>query len=445
MSGQRSHINQFLAAAFTLVMLALFSPAAAGKAVVIDRSTPEALLASFRDVADQIDGFIEAMEIRRVRERRWLYPQPTEEERRRVSRLMRSATASLDLSNTPDWSRETTAVETVLMIREILRLSGDKVEPLKPVRDGLWLIPGTYLQIGRLAAGPRTGDFVFTAETVGNVPALYEEAIEHRPVGQFDAYRHFSETPGGLIPPRWAGLFLRLPGFLLYSVGSNTIWQWLLFAATTAAVAAVAWASRRLTRGRLNAPLCIAAASALLSVVASYIVVDAGSLTGGGGRFASALFSITSFASFAACIFLVCELLADLAGETLKRRAPAFNMSMLLLFSRVIGFAAAASLIIYGISTAGVPVVGIMAGLGVGGLAVALATKTTLENLLAGVVLNLDGAVAAGDRIETKDFSGTVLEIGMRSTRLRAEDGCLISITNAQFADKTIKNLSRQK
>lgn len=444
MFGSRSRILNALAA-FVLCVAAFASPGiAAGNATIVDRSTPEALLTSFRDVADQIDSFIEALESQRLRERRWLYPQPAEAERRRVERLMKTAASSLDLSGTPDWSRESTAVEAVLMIREILRLSGDRKEALKPIRDGLWVVPGTYLQIGRLTTGVRAGDFVFTSETVGNVPVLYEEAVESRPAGQFDAYRHFTETPGGLIPPGWAGLVLRLPSMFLYSIGSNTVWQWLLFVAATLAAGAAAWSARGLAKGGVSASLAVFAAAGLLSLVANYIVVDAGSLTGAGGRLASALFSITTFASMSACLLLGCELIAGRLSELLKKRSPTMNISMLLLFSRVIGFAAAAGLLIFGISTAGVPVVGIVAGLGVGGLAVALATKTTLENLLAGVVLNLDGTVAAGDQIETKDFTGTVLEIGMRSTRLKAEDGAIISITNAQFADKTIKNASRK-
>ena len=92
----------------------------------------------------------------------------------------------------------------------------------------------------------------------------------------------------------------------------------------------------------------------------------------------------------------------------------------------------------------GVPVLGIIAGFGVGGLAVALAAKPTLENLLAGVILFLDGSIKVGDTIDSGPLSGTIEDIGMRSTRIRSADGGLVSVTNSELADKVIKNTSRR-
>jgi MscS family membrane protein len=86
---------------------------------------------------------------------------------------------------------------------------------------------------------------------------------------------------------------------------------------------------------------------------------------------------------------------------------------------------------------------GIVAGLGVGGLAFALAAKPTLENLLAGVIIYMDKSIYVGDYIESKDIEGVVEEIGMRSTRLRSPDGALISITNSELSEKIIRNKTR--
>jgi MscS family membrane protein len=104
----------------------------------------------------------------------------------------------------------------------------------------------------------------------------------------------------------------------------------------------------------------------------------------------------------------------------------------------------ALAIVIYGISAAGVPVYGIIAGFGVGGLAVALAAKPTLENILAGVILFLDGSIKVGDTIESGALTGTIEDIGMRSTRIRSADGGLISVTNSELADKVIKNMSHR-
>jgi MscS family membrane protein len=104
------------------------------------------------------------------------------------------------------------------------------------------------------------------------------------------------------------------------------------------------------------------------------------------------------------------------------------------------GVFASLAIIIYGLNTAGFPVMGIVAGLGVGGLAFALAARATLENLLAGVVIYMDKSIKVGDLIQSGDVEGVVEDIGMRSTRIRAADGTLISVTNSDMSSKIIRN-----
>jgi MscS family membrane protein len=104
------------------------------------------------------------------------------------------------------------------------------------------------------------------------------------------------------------------------------------------------------------------------------------------------------------------------------------------------GVVASLGIIIYGLNTAGFPVMGIVAGLGVGGLAFALAARATLENLLAGVVIYMDKSIKVGDLIQSGDVEGVVEDIGMRSTRIRGADGTLISVTNSDMSSKIIRN-----
>lgn len=86
------------------------------------------------------------------------------------------------------------------------------------------------------------------------------------------------------------------------------------------------------------------------------------------------------------------------------------------------------------------PLAGVVAGLGIGGLAFALAAQPTLQNLLAGVTLYADRPVAIGDFCRFGDTMGTVEHIGMRSTRLRTLDQTVISVPNAQFLDLQLEN-----
>jgi len=67
-----------------------------------------------------------------------------------------------------------------------------------------------------------------------------------------------------------------------------------------------------------------------------------------------------------------------------------------------------------------------LAGLGVGGIAVALAAQKTLENLIAGISLIADHAVQVGDTLKLGDTVGTVEEVGLRSTRIRTLDRTVV-------------------
>jgi MscS family membrane protein len=84
----------------------------------------------------------------------------------------------------------------------------------------------------------------------------------------------------------------------------------------------------------------------------------------------------------------------------------------------------------------------ILAGLGVGGLAVALAAQKTIENLFGGVSVIGDRPVLVGDDCRFGDRTGTVMHIGLRSTRIRTADRTIISVPNAQFSAMSLENLS---
>jgi MscS family membrane protein len=90
----------------------------------------------------------------------------------------------------------------------------------------------------------------------------------------------------------------------------------------------------------------------------------------------------------------------------------------------------------------GVNVTAALAGLGVGGIAVALAAQKTLENIIGGVSLIADEAVRVGDFLNLGDVQGTVEDVGLRSTRIRTLDRTLISLPNGQVANMRLETIS---
>jgi MscS family membrane protein len=92
----------------------------------------------------------------------------------------------------------------------------------------------------------------------------------------------------------------------------------------------------------------------------------------------------------------------------------------------------------------GVNVTALVAGLGVGGLAVALAAQKTLENLFGGITLIADAPVRVGDVCRFGDKVGTLEDIGLRSTRIRTVERTVIAIPNAEFSALQLENLARR-
>ena len=84
----------------------------------------------------------------------------------------------------------------------------------------------------------------------------------------------------------------------------------------------------------------------------------------------------------------------------------------------------------------------IVAGVGVGGLAVALAAQKTIENLFGGISVIGDRPVLVGDVCRFGDRTGTVMHIGLRSTRIRTPDRTIISVPNSQFSSMALENIS---
>jgi MscS family membrane protein len=94
------------------------------------------------------------------------------------------------------------------------------------------------------------------------------------------------------------------------------------------------------------------------------------------------------------------------------------------------------------LSELGYSVASLVAGLGIGGLAVALAARSTLENLFGAFSIGADQPFREGDQVKIEDFVGTVEAIGLRSTRIRTLDRSLISFPNGKLADMRVESLS---
>jgi MscS family membrane protein len=94
------------------------------------------------------------------------------------------------------------------------------------------------------------------------------------------------------------------------------------------------------------------------------------------------------------------------------------------------------------LSELGYPVTSLVAGLGIGGLALALAAQKTVENLFGAFSIGADQPFREGDFVRIEDVVGTVETIGLRATRIRTLDRTLVSIPNGRLADMRLESFA---
>ncbi len=100
--------------------------------------------------------------------------------------------------------------------------------------------------------------------------------------------------------------------------------------------------------------------------------------------------------------------------------------------------------IIVALNNAGYDVTALIAGLGIGGLALAMAAKDSVSNIFGGLMIFTDKPFKVGDRIRINGFDGTISEVGLRTSRMRTLDGTLVTIPNSQFTGNMVENVSAE-
>jgi MscS family membrane protein len=363
------------------------------------------------------------------------------------------AARCLDLSNLPPATRAKVSTERVLMLGEVL----ERLPPLTeaafagPPDRTQWTIPNTEIRLARISTGPRAGEFLFTAETVDRIPEFYATLRARSDTDRFDFYQFYSLSPGDLMPPKWFGWIRALPSWMVTEYFDQALWQWIGYALTLAffVVGSIAlYLSARNAALRRAIPASILRLATPLGIwigaLLAEVMINELNITG--PPFSTAHVALVAASYIAAAWFVAVVLLslADWTASASGLRPQSIDAGMLRLSLRILGIAAGAGVLAYGASELGLPLVGIVAGLGVGGLAIALAAQPTIENFIGGVMIYADRPVRVGDFCKFGDISGTVEEIGIRSTRIRATDRSLITIPNGDFSKQRLVNTDRR-
>ncbi len=272
--------------------------------------------------------------------------------------------------------------------------------------------------------------WLFSARTLAGIPAAYEQLLQERSLA---LPRFLTETRVGGIPVfEWLAVLLAFP--VIY-FGISLVNR-LLTPAARAVSRRVFKNSGFLARNALPAParllvMALAGRWLISSLPFSFMV----------RRFFSNVAALVTIIS-------VAWLLMRLAEEVeayLVRRLPSSNtaaVSLLRLGRRAVDALVVFVALLATLRHYGMDPTPALAGLGVGGIAVALAAQKTLENVIAGASLIFDQAVRVGDFLKMGEIVGTVDQIGLRSTRIRTVDRTVVSVPNSQIANASLETLS---
>ena len=402
----------------------------------------------------------------------------SDERRRRVEVLSAAAKAIrvLDLSDIPPVLQQTVAAERAIQLKEIL----DRIElpsfdsvPDRNAAAGLpskrWRLPETEIDIALVESGPRSGEYLVSAGTVDRLPEFYERVknLPYKPgpaAELSDVYRKLStggtrtiyeaymSSPVGLeriVPIRW---MLNLPAWAKFPIAGVALWQWLGFLVGLAVCLGFVYGIYRLNRhlAARRAEESGPGFNALLTPLAIILVMAfpvpllcTMFRIGGTARIiitfmqTGALYLSAAWLSVIAA-GLVAE--AIVGSEHLRRRS--LDSQLIRLGMRLAGITIALGLLIQGAYELGFPAYSVLAGLGVGGLAVALAARDSLANLLGSMLIMIEKPFRVGHYVRVSGTEGTVEDVGFRSTRIRTLDNSLISIPNNAVVNATVENLT---
>jgi MscS family membrane protein len=316
--------------------------------------------------------------------------------------------------------------------------SGSKSDPSKPDQE----VVGTIESAGgdvevileRVTRPNGAPVWLFSKATLESVPALYGEVTLG--FGEGNVPRFLTRTRVlGIRVFEWIAVLLGLPLIYLLTILLN----WVLRPVIRALWRRVARQSDLFDRDVLPGPVRL-----LILVVAIRWLLSALPLPLLVRQFWSNLATVLTVVG-------VVWLLYFLSAETerfVRRRFPRANTAAAATLLRMLRRLADLLVIFSGVLILlrhyGIDPTPALAGLGVGGIAIALAAQKTLENVIAGASLIFDQAVRVGDFLKMGDVQGTVDKVGLRSTRIRTLDRTIVSVPNSQIANVSLETLSER-
>ncbi len=371
----------------------------------VDTSSPRATLESFLSVMEETG--------RRYHEYRDS-PSPTTMDA--VYQMRDKFSRFFDLSQVPPAARGEFSVETFMLLWEVIaRLELPDLEEIPDTsldkagveageQPQFWRIPHTEITIAWIEEETHRGEWLFSADTVSRARSFYEKTKElpyQRPVPVENVARFTQRMTGWMIPIAWVEA---LPDWANNPVLGQILWKWfavlLLFGLAFAAVIAVyRWGRRRPWDGSpgsylryVSTPLTVL----ILAPLVDHFIIFQINVSGSAAGLPFYLIEVANSLAIIWLIWLTASLIAEAIIASPRVSFESLDAHMLRFAARSVGILAILVLMFRLAHDLGIPVYGLVAGAGVGGLAVALAARSTLENFMGTLNLYADRPTGSG-------------------------------------------------
>jgi MscS family membrane protein len=310
---------------------------------------------------------------------------------------------------------------------------GSIPDPLKPDRDLVGIIStakGEFeIFVERVDRGKVGRVWLFSRETLRSIPDIYAE-LNSPPIERV-LPRFLVKRVASVPVFQWLALFIGLPLIYLLTGILGTLIR----------LAIAAFRGQFLSKFQLSKQIVLPAPVRLLIVA----VVVRSVLSGAGLPLLARQFwsTIALLITIVACTWLLMLLNSRVEKFVILRQPKLIaSAAVLRLFRRVLDAMVLFAALLFTLYYFGVNPTAAFAGLGVGGIAIALAAQKTLENLIAGVSIIADRAVYVGDFLKVDNTMGTVEQVGLRSTRIRTLDRTLVCLPNGQISNMSLESFS---
>jgi MscS family membrane protein len=372
----------------------------------------------------------------------------------------------LDLTELPPATVDESSRRLIVQLKEVL----DRIDlpPIDSIPDAqmmaksefkYWVIPNTEIRIQRVEKGAHAGEYLFTPDTVRRLPEFYDKVkgLPYKSNASVGWYDFATYSPVGvaavlhkIVPPRWLlNATYDQPASRVTFLDQPT-WRWFGMALVLGLGFILVRQCFRLSEywnGRTTSDVhwvdLLRPLSLVVVALVSALIFGEVLRVSGSAYEVVTLFLWTVF--YLALTWAVWITGGAIAATMIAEEhllVSSIDSQLIRLTSRLATFIVAIGILIAGADRLGLPAYSVLAGLGVGGLAVALAAQQTIANLIGSLIIMIEKPFKVGDSIKLKETEGVVENVGFRSTRIRTMHNSLVTIPSSQVVNSTIDNMA---